>query len=98
MCRSKFDGGVGFRDFKAFNIALVGKNWWRLHRQSETLSGRLFKAIYYPRSSLCAAKKGSHPSYAWTSIFRTRWVFEESARWKVGDGKFFDIWKDKWLP
>ncbi|XP_057425625.1 uncharacterized protein LOC130718990 [Lotus japonicus] len=86
------------KDFKAFNIALVGKNWWRLQRQPDTLLGILFKSVYFPQSSICAAKKGSRPSYAWTSIFRTKWVFEEGARWKVGDGKNIDIWHDKWLP
>ncbi|XP_057419187.1 uncharacterized protein LOC130713437 [Lotus japonicus] len=98
LCRPKYDGGVGFRDFKAFNTALVGKNWWRLYRSPESLLGRLFKAVYYPNGSICAAKKGSRPSYAWSSIFCTRWVFEEGARWKVGDGQSIDIWRDKWVP
>ncbi|XP_057444702.1 uncharacterized protein LOC130736943 [Lotus japonicus] len=98
LCRSKLDGGIGFRDFKAFNTALVAKTWWRIQMQPESLLGQVFKAVYFPRTTLSAAKKHARPSYAWTSISRTAWVFMEGARWNVGDGKEIDIWRDNWLP
>ncbi|XP_057438408.1 uncharacterized protein LOC130730413 [Lotus japonicus] len=98
LCRSKFDGGIGFRDFKAFNMALAGENWWRIFKNPDSLLGRVFKAVYFPQSSLFAAKKHGRPSYAWTSIFRAKWIFEEGSRWRVGNGRSIDLWGDKWLP
>ncbi|XP_057418218.1 uncharacterized protein LOC130712400 [Lotus japonicus] len=55
-------------------------------------------AVYYPHFPLGDAKKHARPSYVWTSIFRTSWVFEDGARWRVGDGTKIDSWKDRWLP
>lgn len=87
MCRHKYDGGLGFRDFKAFNLSLVEKNWWRLYSRPETLVAQVFKAVYFPRGSMWNAKRGYRPSYAWTSILRTKWVFEKGGGWRIRDGK-----------
>ncbi|XP_057417455.1 uncharacterized protein LOC130711751 [Lotus japonicus] len=37
LCKNKCDGGLGFRDFRAFNEALVAKNWWRLYMYPDSL-------------------------------------------------------------
>ncbi|XP_057453198.1 uncharacterized protein LOC130745070 [Lotus japonicus] len=89
LCKSKVEGGMGFRDFKSFNMALVGKNWWRIYTRPESLVARIFKGVYFPRSSLRDAKKGYRPSYTWTSILKTSWVFERGGLWKIGDGSQF---------
>lgn len=92
------EGGLGFRDFKSFNMALVGKNWWRIYTRPESLVARIFKGVYFPRSSLRDAKKGYRPSYTWTSILKTSWVFERGGLWKIGDGSQVHIWNDNWVP
>lgn len=48
MYRHKFDGGLGFRDFKVFNLSLVAKNWWRIYSQPGSLIAQVFKAVYFP--------------------------------------------------
>ncbi|XP_057424692.1 uncharacterized protein LOC130718190 [Lotus japonicus] len=96
--RSKFDGGLCFRDFKSFNIALVAKNWWRIFSHSETLLAQVFKGVYFPHEDLLSAKLGYRPSYAWSSIMRSSWIFHEGGLWRIGDGSRVDILNDKWLP
>lgn len=58
LCRSKSVGGLGFRDFKAFNMALNGKNWWRFLTLSQSLLSRVFKVAYFSNGGLCGAKNG----------------------------------------
>ncbi|XP_057418946.1 uncharacterized protein LOC130713173 [Lotus japonicus] len=98
LCKSKVEGGLGFRDVKSFNMALVGKNWWRIYTRPESLVARIFKGAYFPRCSLRDAKKGYRPSYTWSSILKTSWVFERGGLWKIGDGSQVHIWNDNWVP
>lgn len=41
MCTPKYVGGMGFKDLKNFNEALLGKQVWRLPHEDDTLLGRI---------------------------------------------------------
>jgi hypothetical protein len=51
---SKEEGGLGFRDFQMFNMAMVmvAKQGWKLISNPNALVARLFKARYFPNNSL----------------------------------------------
>ncbi|XP_057420048.1 uncharacterized protein LOC130714171 [Lotus japonicus] len=57
LCRNNVDDRLGFKDLKAFNLALVGKNWWRIYSRPNTMVARIFKAIYFHGCDLWVAKK-----------------------------------------
>lgn len=61
MCKRKSQGGMGFRSIHDFNIALLGKQGWRILKYPEKLVSRVFKARYYPTSSFLRAKLGHNP-------------------------------------
>lgn len=50
MCMTKDSGGLGFRDIKGFNIALLSKQCWKLMNEPNSLMARMLKAKYYPNS------------------------------------------------
>src|ERR1044072_8917647 len=87
-----------FREFSDFNKAPVAKNWWCLLKAPNSMLGRIFSAVYYPDGKILNAEIGYRPSYAWTSIFKSRIEFKRGGRWKVGNGALIDIWHDKWIP
>ena len=44
----KEEGGLGFHDLKAFNLALLAKQGWHLQKTTNSLVFRVFKAHYFP--------------------------------------------------
>src|ERR1044072_8102066 len=98
LCKPKPEGGLGFRDFSSFDRALVAKNWWRLLKCPNSMLGQVFRAVYYPEGNILTSKLGYRPSYAWTSIFKSRKMFQDGGRWKVGNGALINIWHDNWIP
>ena len=98
LCQPKEKGGMGFRDLKGFNKALLAKQWWRLQTNPHSLFARVFKAKYFHDSSFSQAKLGHDPSFAWKSIMSAQEVVKKGMRWRVGDGNDIKIWSDKWLP
>ena len=93
----KEKGGMGFRDLKLFNIALLAKQGWRLQTNSSSLFYRVYKAKYFLRCDFLEATLGSQPSFAWRSILSAQAVVERGVRWQVGNGEQIQVWRDKWL-
>lgn len=95
---SKGEGGLGFRDIHAFNLAMLAKQGWRLLMNPESLCAQLLKAKYFPNGSVLQAKAKSNMSYSWRSILSGIDVLKKGLIWRVGDGSQIRIWEDPWLP
>lgn len=65
-------GGMGFRSFQDFNLAMVAKQGWNLLTNPNLLVSQIFKARYFPRTYFLDA--GFNPSYAWWSIWLSRQI------------------------
>ncbi|XP_074313616.1 uncharacterized protein LOC141648798 [Silene latifolia] len=98
LARPKGVGGMGFRDFRMFNLALLGKQAWRLITNSTSLWSRLMQAKYFPDGDFMSASLGHNPSYTWRSIFEARSVLEAGLRRRIGDGNDTKVWGHAWIP
>ncbi|KAL1293347.1 hypothetical protein AAHE18_19G066400 [Arachis hypogaea] len=92
LCTSKMEGGLGFRNFEAFNSALLAKQGWRLMRKPTSLAARLIKARYYPRTNFLESSIGYTPSYTWRSIWNAKEVLQIGGIWKLEMADLFKIW------
>ena len=63
MCLPKNQGGLGFRDIKQFNIAMLGKQGWRLMVTPESLCARVLKGKYYHNSDFMSATRKKNASH-----------------------------------
>lgn len=79
---------MGFRDFKDFNLALLGKHGWRLLSTPQSLVSRLYKTRYFPKGNFLEATLGNNPSYIWRSLMAAKGTVADGARWQVG------IWEE----
>ena len=64
LCLPKCKGGMGFKELKKFNEAMLAKQVWRLIHDKESLFYRVFKVKFFPTGDVFDAKIKSG-SYAW---------------------------------
>lgn len=63
LCKSKWQGGMGFRDLRDFNMALLAKQAWRIIHNPNAYWVRMLKGIYFPRTDFLHASRGARPSW-----------------------------------
>ena len=80
MCKSKIQGGMGFCNLKAFNLAMLAKQGWCLFTNPSSLVARLYRVKYHPTSDVLGAKFGCNPSYAWRRIYNSLEVIRKGTR------------------
>ena len=79
LCKSKEEGGMGFKDLCKFNEAMPTKQVWRLIHGEHSLFYKVFKAKCFPLGSIFEATVSSN-LYAWQSILRSWHLIEAGAR------------------
>ncbi|XP_017621977.1 uncharacterized mitochondrial protein AtMg00310-like [Gossypium arboreum] len=65
---SKGIGGIGFRDLRLFNFALLGWQVWRLIPHRDTFFFRVLSLKYFAEGDLFHPKKIDKLSFTWSSI------------------------------
>ncbi|XP_042944574.1 uncharacterized mitochondrial protein AtMg00310-like [Carya illinoinensis] len=94
----KFRGGLGFKNLYDFNISLLAKQVWRLLTNCDSLLYKIFKARYFPKSSLFEAKIGFNSSYLWKGIHSALPLLKAGCVRRVGNGVETNLFKDHWIP
>ncbi|KAL0312576.1 UNVERIFIED_CONTAM: hypothetical protein Sradi_5656900 [Sesamum radiatum] len=89
---------MGFRNLRAFNLAMLAKQGWRILQKPNLLLSQILKSRYFPKCDFLQAKNGYNPSFTWRSIWEGRSTLEAGLRWKIGNGKNVLVWGDKWIP
>nr|XP_040258536.1 uncharacterized protein LOC109764695 [Aegilops tauschii subsp. strangulata] len=94
----KTQGGLGFRDFRAFNQALLARQAWRLLINPHSLCAQVLKARYYPEGRLEDTVFSGNASPTWQAIQYGLELLKKGLVWRVGDGRNIRIWRDRWIP
>ena len=98
MTQPKVVGGLGFKDFELFNLAMLARQAWRLLQNPDTLCARILKSIYYPSSDILDAELGGRPSQVWRAILEGRDILKQGLIRRIGNGVTTNIWTHNWLP
>jgi hypothetical protein len=76
MCIPKSQGGIGICDTMLFNLAMLGKQGWRLMTTPGSLCGWVLKGNYYHNGDFMSATKKKHASHTWRAILAGRKVLQ----------------------
>jgi hypothetical protein len=98
MTRPKSQGGIGFRDLRIFNQALLARQAWRLIHLPDTLCARLLKARYYPAGNLLDTAFIQNTSASWQGVMHGLELLKKGAIWRIGSGSQVKIFRDNWIP
>ncbi|KAG8491289.1 hypothetical protein CXB51_014550 [Gossypium anomalum] len=96
VCLPKGMRGLSFRDLRLFNLALLGRQVWRLLTFKDTLCYRVLSSKYFLNGDLFHPKKVDKPSYTWSSIFTAAKALESGFGWQVEDGNIIKICDHNW--
>jgi hypothetical protein len=77
----KVKGGMGFRDMRLFNKALLARQVWKLIQYPESLCAILLKARYYPNGELIDIVFTGMASPTWKSIEYGLELLKEGIIW-----------------
>ena len=89
---------MGFRDLRAFNLAMLAKQGWRLLHDNNSVVYQCLKARYFPRTHLFDAKESPNCSFVSKSIVAALSILKLGCCWRVGNRLSIRVLGDKWIP
>ena len=98
LIQPKARGGIGFRDLRSFNLAMLGKQGLRLPTRPESLCARVLKGRYFHDEDFLSRTRKRRMSFTWRAILAGREVLKKGLTRRIGDGTTTRIWEDRWLP
>ena len=98
ICVPLEEGGLGFRNFRDFNLALLAKQVWRLLTKPNTLLARVLKGRYYRHTNPLLTGKVNNPSLGWTSLMAAKHVLTDGLQRTIGTGAETKVLEDLWIP
>ena len=92
------DGGLGIRDLKIFNEALLGKWLWRYMNEKFSLWRRVVVSKYgaFGLGWFPSRTRGAHGQSLWRFIYKGWGRFFDKLSFQVGDVSPIYFWHDRW--
>lgn len=79
---------MGFRELSSFNMAMLGKQVWRIIQNPNSLLSRILEAKYFPEYDVLDANLLILMLliYTWKSIFGAIRMVKHGLVWRIGNG------------
>ena len=91
-------GGLGFKDLRPMNQALLARQAWRLVAFPDSICAKVLRAKYFPDGKLLDRAPAGVASQTWRAIEYGLELLKQGVIQRIGDGRSTQIWRDNWLP
>jgi hypothetical protein len=86
MLKPKIQGGMGFKDMRMYNQALLARQLWRLIQKPESLCAQILRAKYYPNGNIIDTVFTGNASSTWRAIEYGLELVKKGVIWRIGNG------------
>ena len=94
LCDKKGEGAIGFRSLRDFNLAMLGKQGWKVIMNPDSLIVHVFKARYFRDKDYHTTQLGLNPSFSWEGIWNAQPIISYGVWWRIGNGTKIRVWHD----
>lgn len=91
-------GGLGFRNFRYTNAALLAKTAWLLIHSPDELWVKILKCKYFKNCHPLHHKDTKESSWVWKSICHGLHIIMNNSIWEVRNGVNIHAFLDNWIP
>lgn len=98
ICRSRREGGLGLKKFSIMNQAMLAKQYWRISQSPLSLISKIFKAKYFPHSTIHECIPKPYHSWFWRGIITPKNKKLQEGRWIIGSGSNVPLSHKDWFP
>jgi hypothetical protein len=98
LVKPKSYGGMGFRDMRLFNQALLAHQAMQLISYLNSLCAQVLKAKYFTEGNVLNMALASDASPTWRAIEYGVELLKHGVINRIGDGQGTRIWRDNWIP
>lgn len=99
VTKPKENGGLGIGNLVLRNKGLLGKWWWRFHKERRSLWARVIENKYGMQDNGWDADLASHTTFRspWKFISSMYPMFLQSVKVQLGCGNLVRFWEDIWV-
>ncbi|CAH1434531.1 unnamed protein product [Lactuca virosa] len=96
VCKPVDNGGLGLRNLRAWNKAILSRRIWMIVSNSESLWVKWININILKGRSFWDVEKNNDMSWSWRNLIRLRSKFRNHFVHKIGNGASTFMWYDDW--
>lgn len=97
ICLPIDEDGLGIRDTKIFNDALVLKLAWQITADQDKLWIKVMNAKYYPQGAFWETARRRYSNKLWRDIQDLKGELKGDLTWHIGDGTMIRVVQEPWF-
>ena len=97
-CKSLIEGGLGLKNLKLWNKALILRHLWDIFHKKYSLGIQWVHTYLLKGSSLWSAMALNAHSWNWKKMLKLRSIARHCIKMVIGDGQSTFLWQDCWHP